>query len=95
VLRSGATEFVYERSAQPQPKIGPLREELDGLLAANAARPGRERMTLTRIFEELRGLGYQGGYDAARRYAAAWHRRQAATASAFVPLSFAPGEAIR
>jgi transposase len=94
VLRSGAKEFVYERSVQPQPKIGPWREELDRLLAANAARPSRERVRLTRIFEDLRGLGYEGGYDAVRRYAAAWHRRRAeATASAFVPLSFAPGEA--
>ena len=47
-----------------------------------------------RVFEELRGLGYQGGYDAIRRYARSWHREQAATsAAAFVPLSFAPGEA--
>jgi len=32
VVRSGATEFVYERKVQPQPKIGPWREELDRLL---------------------------------------------------------------
>ena len=65
-----------------------------GLLAANAARSSRERLTLIRIFEELRGLGYAGGYDAVRRYAASWRREQsAATAAAFVPLSFAPGEA--
>jgi transposase len=94
VVRSGATEFVYERKVQPQPKIGPWREELDRLLAVNAARASRERLTLIRIFEELRGLGYEGGYDAVRRYAASWQReRAAATAAAFVPLSFAPGEA--
>jgi transposase len=94
VIRSGATAFTYERSVQPQPKIGPWREALDRLLAENAARPRRERVRLTRIFEDLRGLGYEGGYDAVRRYAAGWHRRRAeATASAFVPLSFAPGEA--
>jgi hypothetical protein len=39
VVRSGATEFVYERKVQPQPKIGPWREELDRLLAPPA--PGR------------------------------------------------------
>ncbi len=79
---------------QPQPKIGPWRGELDRLLAVNAARSSRERLTLIRLFEELRGLGYEGGYDAVRRYAAAWQReRTAATAAAFVPLSFAPGEA--
>jgi transposase len=94
VLRSGATEFTYERTVQPQRRIGPWREELDRLLATNAARASRERLTLTRVFEELRGLGYEGGYDAVRRYAAGWHRRRTeATASAFVPLSFAPGEA--
>jgi len=94
VVRSGATEFVYERKVQPQPKIGPWREELDRLLAVNAARSSRERLTLIRVFEELRGLGYEGGYDAVRRYAAGWLRERAAsTAAAFVPLSFAPGEA--
>src|SRR5690606_31522628 len=57
-------------------------------------RSSRERLTLIRVFEELRELGYEGGYDAVRRYAAGWQReRSAATAAAFVPLSFAPGEA--
>jgi transposase len=73
--------------------LGPWREELERLLAANAARPNRERLTLVRLFEELRGLGYCGGYDAVRRYAARWRRQQSAPTSAFVPLSFAPGEA--
>jgi transposase len=94
VIRSEETEFAYERGSQPQPKIGPWRDELDRLLAANAARPSRERLTLIRIFEELRGLGYEGGYDAVRRYVASWKRRKSeATAAAYVPLSFAPGEA--
>ena len=33
VLRSEVTEFHYEREAQPLPRIGPWRRELDGLLA--------------------------------------------------------------
>jgi transposase len=46
------------------------------------------------LFEELRALGYEGGYDAVRRYARTWSREHASqTATAFVPLSFAPGEA--
>ena len=94
VLRSGATSFEYEREVQPLPKIGPWKADLERILVANAAKPARERLTLMRVFEELRGLGYQGGYDAVRRYARSWHREQAATsAAAFVPLSFAPGEA--
>jgi transposase len=93
-LRSEATEFYYEREAQPLPRIGPWRRELDGLRAANAARPRRERLTLIRILEEFRGCGYAGGYDVVRRYARGWERGRSTTSSeAYVPLRFAPGEA--
>ncbi len=94
VLRTGATEFRYEREVQPRPKLGRWREALDGLLASNASKGARERLTLIRLFEELRGLGYEGGYDAVRRYARQWEKAQgSAGTAAFVPLSFAPGEA--
>jgi hypothetical protein len=54
----------------------------------------REQLTLIRIFEELRGRGYDGGYDAVRRYARRWSKEHGqSTAAAYVPLSFAPGEA--
>ena len=74
VLRSEATEFRYEREDQPLPRIGPWQGELDELLVTNAARPSRERLTLIRIFEALREHGYEGGYDAVRRYARGWER---------------------
>jgi len=53
VIRSGATEFRYEREVQPLPKIGRWSDELDQLLTANEGKPPRERLTLIRIFEEL------------------------------------------
>jgi len=62
VIRSGATEFTYDRTTQPRPKIDPWRSELDEMLAENARRPKRERLTLIRIYEELRNRGYGGGY---------------------------------
>ena len=94
VIRSGATELTYERSVQQQPMIGPWRDELDRMLAENARKPKRERPTRNRMFEELQTLGYAGGYDAVRRYAASWARSEReASAAAFVPLSFDPGEA--
>ena len=55
VMRSGATEFGYERTVQPLPRIGPWRDDLDRLLLANEAKAARERLTLIRMFEELRG----------------------------------------
>ena len=86
VLRSDETAFEYKRTVQPLPKLGPWREELDRLLAANVARGSRERVTVLRIFEDLRALGFDGKYDAVRRYAAAWTRQGSTGASAaFVP----------
>lgn len=58
VIRSGATEFHYERAAQPLPRIGPWRDQLDGLLSENERKTPREQLTLIRIFETLRSLGY-------------------------------------
>jgi transposase len=94
ILRSGATEFQYEREVQPLPTIGPWREQLDRLLMANEGKASRERLTLIRLFEELREAGFKGSYDAVRRYAKAWGKeRGSVTADAYVPLSFAAGEA--
>src|SRR5690606_9771825 len=72
VVRSEATEFRYERGHQPRPRLGGFTEELEALLTANEAKPARERLTLVRIFEDLRGQGYEGSYDAVRRYAKRW-----------------------
>jgi hypothetical protein len=59
------------------------------MLAGNVAKPAREQLTLIRLFEELHGRGYPGGYDAVRRYARQWQTAQGhATAPAYVPLSF-------
>ncbi len=81
ILRSGETAFSYEREVQPRPKLGLWTEALD-------------RLTLIRIYEELRPLGYEGGYDAVRRCARRWGEQHAsATAEAYIPLTFAPGEA--
>ncbi|SMX50824.1 hypothetical protein MAA8898_05024 [Maliponia aquimaris] len=94
VIRSGATEFTCDRTTQPRPKIAPWRSDLDTMLAENARRRKRERLTLIRICEELRNQGYDGSYDAVRRYASSWSKAtQEASASAYVPLSFDPGQA--
>lgn len=94
ILRSDETSFSYERERQPKPKIGPWQDQLDGLLNGNRGKAAREQLTLIRVYEELRALGYEGGYDAIRRYAKRRAKTQgSATADAYVPLFFAPGEA--
>jgi len=94
ILRSGETSFSYEREVQPRPKLGRWRADIDRMLTKNANAPARERLTLIRLFEELRAVGYEGGYAAVRRYAKIWSREHSSqSATAYVPLSFAPGEA--
>jgi transposase len=94
VLRYDETAHCYVREIQPRPKLGCWKADIDRLLTKNAEAPTRERLTLIRLLEELRALGYEGGYDAMRRYARTWGGEHASqTAQAFVPMTFAPGEA--
>jgi hypothetical protein len=39
IFSAEETEFKYERTRQPQPKLGPLRDQLDGILLPTKPRP--------------------------------------------------------
>jgi transposase len=94
IVRGEETERRYVRSHRHLPQLGAFATILEGMLEANTGKAARERLTFQRIYEELRLAGYQGGYDAVRRYGRAWQKRHVErTAEAYVPLSFAPGEA--
>jgi transposase len=94
IVRGDETVHRYTRKEQPLPQLGTHVAALEEMLAANAGKPQRERLTFMRMFEEMRLSGYAGGYDAVRRYARAWERQQGIrSAEAYVPLSYAPGEA--
>jgi transposase len=95
VVRTGATEFTYARQVQPRPQLGAFAGRLEALLAEDAARPRRERLTLRRTADLLRQEGYAGGYDAVRRHARQWRvtHQPASGGQAFVPLVFPPGDA--
>ena len=88
--------MAYRREVQPLPKLGPFQTRLDALLEEDEARPRREKLRLTRIHDLLLREGFNGSYDAVRRYAARWRqarRRDVMDAPAFIPLLFRPGEA--
>ena len=94
IVRSDATEFTYKREHQPLPRIGAWRGDVERFLISNEGKPSRERLTLIRIYEEVRALGYDGSYDIVRRYAKSWAKaRGTVTSEAYVPLYYAPGEA--
>jgi transposase len=96
VVRSDATEFVFDRRAQPLPKLGPYEGALLELLEADAAKPRREQRTAMLLFEELQRRGFEGGYDSVRRYVQKWRIRDGGKKiTAYIPQSFDPGEAFQ
>jgi hypothetical protein len=60
ILRSEGTAFSYEREVQPRPRLGRWKADLDRMLTENVGTAARERLTLIRLFEELRAPGYAG-----------------------------------
>jgi transposase len=94
VVRSQKTEFKYERGVQPVPKLGAWVAVLCDILEHEAKLPRRERRSTQRLYEELRGRGYDGAHDSVHRYVRTWREERARVpVQAFVPMSFAPGEA--
>ena len=94
VVRSQRTAFRYRRGVQPAPKLGEWVAVLSGILEEEAKLPRRERRSTQRLFEALRGQGYDGAHDSVHRFAKAWREEHGRVPrQAFVPLTFAPGEA--
>ena len=94
VIRSQKTVFTYERAVQPAPKLGEWVAVLAEILEREAKLPRRERRSTQRLLEELRGRGYDGAHDSVHRFTRAWREERARVPQqAYVPLSFAPGEA--
>jgi transposase len=96
IIRSDVTEQVYKRCEQPRPKLGAFEDRLKQLLAEDSIKPVRHRRSAQLLFEALQRDGFAGGYDSVRRYI-----QQQRTAvggggtTAFIPLSFDPGEAFQ
>jgi len=96
IIRSGITDQKYERVSQPHPKLGSFIERLRALLHEDADKPIRHRRTAQLLFEQLQREGYEGGYDAVRRYVGIWKRSSGtAIIKAYVPLEFVPGDAFQ
>ena len=96
VIRSGKTDQKYERSTQPFPKLGEFVERLVALLGEDSGKPAPHRRSAQLLFEHLQREGYEGGYDAIRRYVGNWKREAgAALVTAYVPLAYEPGDAFQ
>ena len=68
VVRGQETEFRYARGVQPARKLGEWIAALTEILEAEASLPPkRERRSTQRLFEELRGRGYDGAHEGGGR----------------------------
>ncbi|MFA7402432.1 MAG: IS21 family transposase [Pelobacteraceae bacterium] len=94
IIRTGITDQKYVRNEQPHPKLGSFIERLAELLKEDADKPVRHRRSAQILFEQLQREGYEGGYDAVRRYVG---KKAAGTASfkVFIPLEYDPGDAFQ
>ena len=90
------SEMTYRRAAAPK-KVGPYEATLRGALATDARRPRRERRTARKLYAQIRAEGFAGSYARVTEFIRAWRAEQGAVTarSAYVPLSFAWGEAFQ
>jgi len=96
-LRNGKAEVPkYRRPAVPT-KLTPFIEAVQQALLADARRPKKERRTAKALHAQLVAAGYEGGYTRLTDYIRQWRASQGgvATGDAYVPLSFALGEAFQ
>ncbi|HCE7218700.1 TPA: IS21 family transposase [Pseudomonas aeruginosa] len=89
-----ATQPVYQRCAVFN-KLSPFHATLEQALKADALRPKSQRRTAKALLAQIRADGYDGGYSQLTAFIRTWRGQQGMSLRAFVPLSFALGEAFQ
>jgi len=91
VLRGEAEPRPYsKRQRQSAPRLGPFHALILEILATDESSPPKQRHTAMRLFERLRKEhGYEGGYDAVRRFVKKHRTRNRET---FIPLDHDAGQ---
>ncbi|MCO6453617.1 MAG: IS21 family transposase [Caldilineales bacterium] len=89
-LASAEVETYTQSQARAAPVLGPYKQVIEELLAANEKLPGKQRYTSHKIYEAIRELGYEGGESTVRGYVAQ-KRKEKRRPKVYVPLEFDPG----
>jgi len=86
----------YRRKAGST-KLEPFHETLKQALRADARRPVDGRRTAKALYAEIKAAGYDGGYSRVTDFIREWRAGEglSVAARAFVPLTFALGEAFQ
>jgi transposase len=72
IARTGQTEFTYSKRETRRPALSPYLERLREIMEYEMELPSKKRRTAKKICAQLQGEGYEGGYDAVRRYISGW-----------------------
>ena len=81
----------YQRQVPPPArKLGPYKEQIEGFLKQNTSLPRKQRWTSPRIYEQIRGEGYEGAESTVRHFVAQV-RKQLKPPKLYLPLEFDPG----
>ena len=92
-LRQESSEIpTYHQEQVSKPMLGAYEVTLTEWLEKDTKLPKRFRRTATRLFSDLQTEGYQGAYDSIQRFVKQW-KKKPAFKEAYVPLSFAIGDA--
>src|SRR5476649_2215674 len=89
-------EPKYRREPVPM-KLTPFVEVIELALIADGHRPKKERRTAKALHKEIAHAGYSGGYSRLTDFIRDWRARRGGVAigKAYVPLTFAFGEAFQ
>jgi len=84
------------KKREPRSVVDPWAEQLGQWLRTDAHRPKRDRRTARALFEAIRAQGYRGSYNRVCAFVRSWRADAAGgPGTAYVPLSFALGEAFQ
>ncbi len=96
IIRSDETKLELTKYKKDKPLLGQYLDKLNELLKDNLKEPMRRRMTAKKIFEELKKVGYEGGYQSVNLIVREFRRENEGKGKqAFIPLEFAPGDAFQ
>ena len=85
---------VYQRRAIFN-KLSPFHATLEQALKADSLRPKQQRRSAKALLAQIKADGYDGGYSQLTALIRAWRGGQGKASQAFVPLTFALGEAFQ
>jgi len=96
-LKDSVDEAPRYRRAPVSVKLTPFVATIEQALEADAHRPKKDRRTAKALHTEISAAGYDGGYSRLTDFIREWRVRRdgAGTTRAFVPLTFAMGEAFQ